>query len=237
MSAVPRSVVIALVLALGVHIAYVVYSPRPIAEAKSLRSPPDIENLRPLTLGDPIVASKLLTLWLQAFDNQPGVSVPFKSLDYARVEDWLERILALDPRARYPLLVAARVYAVVPDPARQRIMLDFVYRKFLEHPNARWRWLAHASLVAKHRLEDLPLALRYAEAIRTHVTSEIPFWARDMSIIILQEMGEVEAAKILVAGLLEAGTITDPAELRFLEGRLAELEQALGESGIGRDGD
>ena len=45
-----------------------------------------------------------MTLYLQAFDNQPGVSIPFRDLDYRRVTQWLETILALDAAGQYPLL-------------------------------------------------------------------------------------------------------------------------------------
>ena len=47
-------------------------------------------------------------------------------------------------------------------------MLEFVYREFLLDPNRRWPWLAHATVLAKHRLHDLPLALRYAGCAPAH---------------------------------------------------------------------
>jgi hypothetical protein len=104
-------------------------------------------------------------------------------------------------------------------------MLEFVYREFLRDPNQRWPWLAHAALLAKHRLGDLPLALRYASAIDERVTApDVPLWARQMRIFILEDLNELDAAKILLGGLLASGKIRDPAELRFLKQRLEELE-------------
>ena len=224
---VPRPVLVLLAGALALQIGWHAATPRVGPVAKALPEPPPQPLLRVAALGDPVTAAKLLMLWLQAFDNQPGLSVPFRALDYVRVEQWLDRILDLDPRARYPLLAAAHLYALVPDPVRQRRMLEFLYRRFLERPDARWRWLAHAALVAKHRLQDLPLALRYARALTEHATGpDVPYWARDMTLIILTEMEEWEAAKGLVGALLESGTISDPAELAFLRERLAELEAA-----------
>ena len=46
-----------------------------------------------------------------------------------------------------------------------------------------------------------------------------------MHIILLDEMGEVRSAKILIGGLLESGQITDKYEMRFLLDRLKELEE------------
>ena len=131
--------------------------------------------------------------------------------------------------AQYPLFAAARVYAEHPDPARSRLMLEFIYEQFLLDPNRRWPWLAHAALLAKHRLKDLPLARRYAAAIDRHTTAaDVPLWARQMEIFILEDMNELEAARIMLGGLLASGRITDPAELRFLKQRLQELESRAG---------
>jgi hypothetical protein len=48
-----------------------------------------------------------------------------------------------------------------------------------------------------------------------------------MEIFILEDMNEFEAARILVASLLESGALHDPAELRFLKQKLEELEHRL----------
>jgi hypothetical protein len=141
---------------------------------------------------------------------------------------WLESILELDPRSQYPLFAAARVYAETADPERSRMALEFVERQFLRDPDRRWPWLAHAALLAKHRLKDLALARRYAQALERHAgAGNVPLWARQMEIFILEDMNELEAAKIMIGGLLQSGVLTDPAELRFLKQRLEELEARL----------
>jgi hypothetical protein len=104
-------------------------------------------------------------------------------------------------------------------------VLDFVYREYLKDPNRRWPWLAQAAIVAKHRLHDLPLALKYADAIDRHTTAPgVPVWAKQMRIFILEDMNELQAAKVILGGLLASGSIKDPAELRFLKHRLEALE-------------
>ena len=157
---VPQAVRAALLVFLLMQIGWRAAQPRPAATAAALGAPPTAAALRTASLGEPVVLAQLTTLYLQAFDNQPGISIPFRELDYARVVQWLETIVAVDPIGQYPLLLAAQVYAQVPDPARERLMLEFVHREFLRDPNRRWRWLAHASIMAKHRLHDTSLALR-----------------------------------------------------------------------------
>ena len=228
LSAVPRAILGLLALALLAQLTWHATRANLEAVASALPPPPSAEALRLASLGDPIVFAKTLMLWLQAHDNQPGVSIPFRTLDYARVQGWLDRILKLDPRGQYPLLAASRVYGAVSDEQRQRIMLEFVYQRFLEDPNRRWRWLAHAAIVAKHQLKDPQLALKYARAITDRARGEeVPAWARDMTVIVLEDMGELEDAKFLIGGLIHSGRVTDPHEIRFLEQKLEELEEKI----------
>jgi hypothetical protein len=219
LSAVPPSVKLTLAAALAIHLGCQTLAPAPSAEPSTLRPPPGIAWMRVASLGEPIAFSQLLTLCLQAFDNQPGVSIPFARLDYGPLGDWLTVLLELDPAGQYPLMMASHLYAQVPDEIRQRRMLDFVHREFLRDPDRRWRWLAHAALIAKHRLRDMPLALSYAHDITRHA-SGAPNWARQMRIFILEAMGEREAAAVLLGGLLEGGEVSDVNEARFLTQRL-----------------
>ena len=71
--------------------------PPPEARAAALPSPPSAGSLALWGLGDPEALARLLMLWLQAHDNQPGISLPFKDLDYDKVVGWLGRILDLEP--------------------------------------------------------------------------------------------------------------------------------------------
>lgn len=164
-------------------------------------------------------------LYLQAYDYRGTNATAYRELDYGKLTRWLGTILALDPASEYPLFAAARVYAENPDPARSRLALDFIYREFFADPDRRWPWLAHAALLAKHRLHDLPLARQYAAAIDRYTRSpEVPLWAKQMEAFILEDMDELDAARVMLGGMLESGAIQDPAEARFLELRLRELE-------------
>ena len=226
-STVPGVVLGLLAAALAAQIVLKTAEPRPAATALDLPDPPPRAALQLAAMGEPIATANMLTLYLQAFYNQPGISIPFKDLDYDKVESWLTSILDLDPPGQYPLMMASQIYAQVPDMQKQRQMLDFTYRKFLIDPNRRWRWLAHAAIMAKHRLHDPALALRYARALSEHATaSSVPDWAKQMHIFVLEDMGEIETVKILLGGLLVSGTITDPHEMHFLTERLKALQSA-----------
>ena len=196
--------------------------------ASDLPPAPSARALRLASFGEPAALARLSMVWLQAFDSSGDNAIPYQRLDYARLTAWLRAILALDPRSGYPLFAAARVYAENADPEKARRMFAFIYEEFSRDPDARWPALAHAALLAKHRLNDLPLARRYAAAIQRLTTDpSVPSWARQMEIFILEDMNELEAAKIMLGGLLATGRIRDPEERRFLQGRLDEIERRL----------
>ena len=210
------------------------------SQAKALPDPVDLETppsavlLRAAAFGDEITLAKVLTLWLQAFDNQPGVSISFKNLNYRALRLWLEEILALDPRAQYPLFNAIRLYgAIKGDPERAKIMLDFVRQKFAEDPVGRWQWMASAVTILKVNVKDIDLALAYADELRALTPSDgsVPNWARQMKAFILAELNEYEASAKLLFNLIESGEVTDPQEFLFLLDRLEQIILKMIEAG------
>ena len=213
---------------LAVQLGLQALRPPPLAAASDLPPAPRAAALRAASLGEPAVAARLAMLYVQAFDLGAGNALPYRRLDYGRLRAWLRAILDTDPRSNYPLFAAARVYAEVDDPARTRAMLAFIHEAYLEAPNRRWPALAHAALLAKHRLQDLPLARRYAADLQRLTTDpDVPLWAKQMEVFILEDMNELEAAKIMLGGLLASGRLQDPGERRFLKQRLDQLERRL----------
>lgn len=198
------------------------------ARAEDLPRPPGAGVLKLAAFGEPTALGKVLMLWLQAFDYRSGTHVPYRNLDYHALGGWLERILALDPSGQYPLMAASNLYAEVPDQAKQRLMLDVIYRAYLEDPNHRWPWMAHATLIAKHELHDLPLALSYARALEQHTTArDVPVWVTQMQAFILEDMNELEAARIIIGGIIASGRYAYPQEEEVLKRRLAGIEARL----------
>ena len=113
-NAVPKAVIALLLASLVGQVTWHEMQPAVSASAEKLPQPPSKAVLQAVSMGEPVALSKLLMLWLQAFDNQPGISIPFKDLNYDRVIAWLDVILTLDQRSGYPLLSASRIYAEVP---------------------------------------------------------------------------------------------------------------------------
>ncbi len=227
-SAVPRLVLICLPLALSLQVIFYLTQMTTGKQSSNLEAPPSSHVFRLLSLGEPVVAAKLTMLGLQTRDSQGGQSQSLQQLNYHHLSAWLSRIVELDPKAQYPFFIASQFYAAVDNEAKQRMILDWIYQSFLLDPERRWKSLAHAAILARHGLKDLALAQSYAGAIRLHATSDsVPSWAKQMEIFLLEDMNELEHAKILLGGLMQSGQITDPYEFKFLEQRLIALENKI----------
>ncbi len=74
----------------------------------------------------------------------------------------------------------------------------------------------------------MDLAREYAQALRLQATGpEVPTWAKQMEILLLQDMGELETAEILLGALVASRNVRDDRELAFLQERLAEIRAKL----------
>lgn len=221
----PRSLIVFVVLTLSTQIVWHRWAVMTHVNHQALPIAPSFEGLQVLAIGDVEVTAKLIMLWLQAFDNQPGISLPLQALDYARLDNWLQLISDMDKRSQYALFSASYIYSAVANTEKQRRVFDFIERNFKQQPNTRWRWLAHAAIMAQHRLHDNQLALHYARLLRQYATGkEVPSWAQQMEIGILETNGEYESAKLLIGGLLSEQKITDKHELAFLNDRLKSIK-------------
>ena len=156
LSAVPAGILALLALALSAQIAWRVAQQAIAPAVTDLPPAPSVQALRLASLGESAALSRTAMVWLLAFDSRADNALPYQHLDYTRLVGWLHAILAIDPRSEYPLFVAARIYAENPDPSKMRRILEFVFDEFAADPARRWPALAHAALLAKHRLHDLP---------------------------------------------------------------------------------
>jgi hypothetical protein len=198
------------------------------ASYKPLTTPFDSSLYRALSMGSQQLFSYLLVIRLQLHDNQAGKHVRYSQLNYERLVDWLDQIYQLNTQSEYPTMLASRVYSQTRDKARLKIILEFIDRTFMQNPQLHWRRLAEASVIAKHQLGDLQLALQMAEKLSSQPASvKMPSWARDMQFILLGDMNEFETAITIIVALLQSEAVNDPDEARFLKEMLLYFQQKL----------
>ncbi|MEM7292228.1 MAG: hypothetical protein AAF420_02375 [Pseudomonadota bacterium] len=198
-----------------------------------LPSAPPQDLARVVALGEPVFSSRLMSAWLQTFDFQSGLSIPWRELDYPTLVDWLQLQLDLDPQNPFPMLAAAHLYGGITDRDRVRLMVDFIVETFRDDPAHHWRWMAAAVMISQHRLDDIALAENLATELDLSTRGvPIPGWARQMILFIRMQMGEVESAHALLFALIEGGEINDPEEIAFLLRRLENMAKNVEKSSL-----
>ncbi len=201
------------------------------AHYRHLNEPLEVELYRAISFGSDKLLSYLLLIRLQLHDNQKGQHVNYRHLDYALLSDWLMTLYDLNPDSDYPGFLASRVYSNVQDKSKIRQMIHVVEMLFDKNPERHWRRMTEVCLLMKHKLNDLDSALTIAEKIaKLPSTIKIPYWARDMKLVLLDELNQYESAQLLISSMLQSGSVTDHDELRFLRDRLLKIQQSLSEN-------
>ena len=197
---------------------------------RPLSTPFDSSIYRGLSMGSEQLFSYLLAIRLQLHDNQAGRHIRYSQIDYELLVRWLDQIHALNPASEYPIMLASRIYSQTTDKARLRIILDYIDRMFEADPQLHWRHLAEATVIAKHQLGDLALALQMAQKLSNQPPSVImPAWARDIHLILLGDLNEYETAIAIISELLNSDAVSDPDETLFLQEKLLYFQQKLSE--------
>ena len=197
---------------------------------KPLTKPNSDETYRGVSMGSDKLLSYLLSIRLQLHDNQAGRHMRYSLIDYDLLIEWLEVIQQINPASEYPMLLASRNYSHTSDKQQLRKILKHIDRIFTADPQIFWRNQAEATVVAKHRLGDLKLALKMAENLSSQPeTILMPHWARDMHFLLLADLNEYETSLVIIRALLKSDSIKDPDEKRFLQEKLLYFQQKLSE--------
>jgi len=231
----PRPLLLAFMLLLLAQIVFHHFDRERLqAQYRGLGKPFNAAVYRELSMGSGQLMSYLLAIRLQLHDNQAGRHFRYSLIDYGLLVKWLERITELNPQSEYPMLLASRGYTATGDRRQLRQILDFIERRFDDDPQLHWRRLAEASVIARHKLGDLQMALGMARKLaRQPASVEMPHWARDIEFLLLAELNELESAIAIIVALLQTEAVNDPDERRFLQSKLSELQQKLSETGQG----
>ena len=228
----PRPLLFAFLLLLGLQALHHHFDQRSLeTRYRPLGQPFSAAVYRGLAMGSEQLFGYLLAIRLQLHDNQVGRHFRYQLIDYDLLVDWLDQISGVSDGTEYPMLLASRVYTATGDHAQLRRILEFIERRFDDDPQLHWRRLAEASVIAKHKLGDLDMALGMARKLARQPASVVmPQWARDFEFLLLAELNEVESAIAIIQAMLQSGSVRDPDELRFLQSKLSEFQQKLFES-------
>ena len=195
--------------------------------------PPTPTAMRAEALGDGQFAFRARSLQLQHLGNLGGRIVPYKDMDYARLERWFRRLDALDARSDVVPMSAALLFGGTQTPADVRHVTAYLADHVRRDPGRKWRWMTHAIYLARYKLDDNAHALELARELAGFEAPGIPGWARNLRVLVLADMGRTQAARALVGKLLDSDTMP-PAERRWLRHFLERELRSGGDSPVRR---
>ncbi len=219
----PRLIALFL-LVLAAQGAFWVWTREARVEAALVPPPPSERAVAALAFGDAQFLYRALTLRLQNMGDGGGRFPPLRDYDYGRLAGWFRRIEALDHGADFLPAVAGHYYGASPEPDQVRRMVTFLRAHAARDPARKWRWLAHAVYLARHRVGDLDLALAAAHELAALEVPDLPMWTRQMPAFVLSAAGEAEAARDLMAALLASTPDLSREEAAYMRDFIARMD-------------
>ncbi|TVQ83118.1 MAG: hypothetical protein EA357_07180 [Micavibrio sp.] len=181
-----------------------------------------------MTLGDRQFAYRSGALTLQNLGDTGGRVVPLQDMDYDKLGDWFRILHQLDSLSNHVPMTAAFYFGGIlgleENREKIRTVVDYLAKIGEDQAREKWRWLAHAVFLARHRLDDLDYALElaYKLADMDPHAEFLPLWARHMPAFVHTALDEQSAARALLEAVLLTDHNLHPAEINFIRSYLIE---------------
>jgi hypothetical protein len=164
-------------------------------------------------LGDTQFAYRSLGLMIQNLGDTGGRTTNFEEYDYTALGEWFRLMDTLDASANFIPFLAAYYFGSVETPAKAAVIVDYLAEQGRKAGSQKWRWLARASFLARFAEKNQDKALTLArELAAMYPKVQLPFWARQMPVFILEERGQKEAALAMVLETLKSESHTLPPQ-------------------------
>jgi hypothetical protein len=201
------------------NIALWQYSHRQKVRWPNVPKPPAELSLRASFLGDAMLAYRVWALALQNFGSSGGYNAPLKDYDYNYIGAWLDTLDSLDPNSDFAPFLAAYFFSGSQDAqGHLPIIIAYLEKAGSRPEGEKWRWLAQAMYLARHKLKDMDEALRLSRKLGDMYRPGMPAWTLQTEALITNEIvGDKEAAYVLLKAMLatEAEHMQGP-EVNFM---------------------
>ena len=176
---------------------------------------PHIAEARIEALGDSQLAFRTLAFSLQNSGDSFGRFTALKNYDFEVVAGWLHLLDKLDAKSNYTPSIASYYYSNTQRKEDNKYIVEYLNSHYDTDPKNKWWWLTQAVSIANFKMKNKELALKYAKKL-AQSEAEIPLWARNMGIFILEQMGEKDQAYNLIREIAENREQYSESELNFM---------------------
>jgi hypothetical protein len=177
-----------------------------------------------MALGDEEFSYRTGALTLQNLGDGGGLVTPIRDYDFEKLGRWFWLLNDLDPASDHVPMAAAYYFGGTRVPKDVAVVVKYLSVIGDSPVGEKWRWLAHAAYLARHRMKDLDLALELAYRLSRiqPLNRELPMWARQMPAFVLKEQGDKAASKELMEQMLLSEKDAPPQEINFMKAYLTE---------------
>jgi len=194
---------IALAIAVTMNVLFWFYSST--LKAKWLNVPPVPSEFSAVssTLGDVQFASRVISIMIQNLGSTGGRVTPIKDYDFEKLGQWMMLNHTLDPNSNLTPYMAAYYFGASQDPTKIRPVIEYLRVAGNNPEGEKWRWLAQAVYLARFKLKDFDLAYKIAQELQTLPNEDMPGWTRHLSVNVLNQKGDKQAALSLMMNILK----------------------------------
>lgn len=179
---------------------------------------PSTIAVKAISLGDSQFYFRYLGLKVQNAGDSWGRFTALNQYNYSDLLRWFNLLDTLDNNSNFIASLAAYYYSQSQNPEDTIYVINYLRNHYKHDPVNKWWWLSQATYIANHKLKDKDLALELAYEMHNLPSYvEMPLWARQMAAFILEEKGEMESAKQIIADILYNQKDFTIGELNFME--------------------
>ncbi len=217
-----KTVEIFLYLAVFLNLIFWFYARDFRAEWHIIPPVPSESRAQSFAIGDRQLAFRMISVMLQNFGDTGGRVTPLEDYDFDDLTRWLRLSSMLDPESSFTPYLAALYFGGVQKPSMLPPLLEYLSDAGQRPGGENWRWLAHAAYLARFRMKNMDLALKYARQLAA-LPGDQPVWTRQMPGFILNSTGNKdEALEIMVKIIKEGLDKYDPAEITHTRDTICE---------------
>ena len=169
------------------------------------------------TGGDRQFAYRVFAMMLQNLGMIGGKDHKFGEYDYNTLREWFFLESNLDPVSNFIPALAAFYYGSTKDAEDLTPVVDYLAVIGQRPEPHKWRWLAHAVYIARYQQGDMNRALELAHLLAGLDRDDMPPWARQMPVFVMNAKGDKQAAYAMMMGILASSADKmSPIEVRFI---------------------
>ncbi|NET71619.1 MAG: hypothetical protein F6K62_12000 [Sphaerospermopsis sp. SIO1G2] len=185
------------------------------------------EELEMLSLGDHQLLFRIMAFRMNNTGDTFGRFSRLGDYDMEKIYHWFTLLDLFDNRSDHLAALSAYYFSQTQNEEDVTYLVDYLYEHSHTRPQEKWWWLAQATYLAMHKLEDHDRALEIANHLKG--VADIPYWAQQMPAFVHEARGEEESAMLIMLAILREDDKLTQGELNyiryFMEERIKEQHE------------